>query len=72
MSDMRTIMILEQSFELFNISKTMVYTKRAVDIKHTFHLSLQHSSYWSTFHKSRPRHTQKFKSLFMHSAQLVS
>jgi len=27
MSDMHTIMILEQSFELFNISKTMTYTK---------------------------------------------
>jgi hypothetical protein len=45
MSDMHTIMILEQSFELFNIPKIMTYIKRAVDIKHTFHLSLQHSFY---------------------------
>jgi len=45
MSDMHTIMILQQSLELFNISKTMTYTKHAGDIKHTFHLSLQHSFY---------------------------
>jgi len=72
MSDMHTIMNLEQSFELFNISKTTTYTKRAVDIKCTFHLSLQHSFYGSTFHKLCPRCIQKCRSLFMHSVQLVS